>query len=243
MAPAVATEPQAFSPRCPGLSPFTRTSNTLGRYPVHGRRTAPRWPNLPTPIPACAAPHDDPNVAASWGRPRQSRGAVTGNRCAPGTCDRLGFNPTPEGKRPSYPGRPRDRGNHRPCWRRPDPTELPNGASRNCSATTQCVLVARVNGELVDLASTLTDGDVVEPVTAQDPRAWRCFVTLRPCTRPSSPADQPGRQTGNRTADQGRVSRLRRGAPFTPRIWRTWKSGWWRSSSPGSDSAGGPDRG
>lgn len=31
------------------------------------------------------------------------------------------------------------------------------------------VIVARINGELVDLATTLGDGDVVEPVTAADP--------------------------------------------------------------------------
>ena len=50
------------------------------------------------------------------------------------------------------------------------PTELPNGASgEELFGHDTSVLVARVNGELVDLASTLTDGDVVEPVTAQDP--------------------------------------------------------------------------
>ncbi len=50
------------------------------------------------------------------------------------------------------------------------PTELPNGASgEELFSHDTSVLVARVNGELVDLASTLTDGDVVEPVTAQDP--------------------------------------------------------------------------
>ncbi|MCB0916537.1 MAG: threonine--tRNA ligase [Actinobacteria bacterium] len=50
------------------------------------------------------------------------------------------------------------------------PQELPDGAdAATLFRDRREVLVARVNGELVDLATTLNDGDLVEPVTAEDP--------------------------------------------------------------------------
>ena len=50
------------------------------------------------------------------------------------------------------------------------PIDVSDGATAaTLFADRRDVIVARVNGELVDLATPLTDGDRVEPVTAEDP--------------------------------------------------------------------------
>ncbi|MDQ1250884.1 MAG: threonyl-tRNA synthetase, partial [Actinomycetota bacterium] len=51
-----------------------------------------------------------------------------------------------------------------------EPVERPDGSdAASLFADRRDVIVARVNGELVDLATRLVDGDSVEPVTAEDP--------------------------------------------------------------------------
>ena len=49
------------------------------------------------------------------------------------------------------------------------PVELTDGSTAADLFSDRAVIVARVNGELVDLATVLRDGDEVEPVTAADP--------------------------------------------------------------------------
>ena len=116
--------------------------------------------------------------------------------------------------------------------------EVPDGSSATDLFTDREVVVARINGELRDLSTLLSEGDTVEPVLVDSEDGRAVPATLdRTCVGTGCPRPVPGDEVRHRTTGQdGFYYDFDPAEPFTPRILTPSPNGCSRSSRKGSSS-------
>ena len=165
----------------------------------------------------------DAEGAGSFGPPRTARpgrAQLPRSRAAP--ADSIGVPPTRRA-RAAYQCIPRGVLTCLPRSPSPSPEASDRCRSRRppptCSPSDRAVVVARVNGELRDLAHVLADGDVVEPVTIDERgRPGRAAPLRRARARPGGAGGQPqgpARHRAARSATASTTTSTSR-SPFTP---------------------------